>query len=138
MLSFSIFRAAMFAEPTVTKIEEVVRLVHVSRTDISVGLCRSIRLEDVSCNQFPSSFRTGTCALAERTSPHSKREEEKLVPLVVLGKTDRQECLSYLTNQSAPGARCFHQAYGYSHSATVAKDLHLNGVADLMLVEHSI
>ena len=28
MLPFSIFRAAMFAEPTVTKIEEVVRLVH--------------------------------------------------------------------------------------------------------------
>lgn len=27
-LPFSIFRAAMFAEPTVTKIEEVVRLVH--------------------------------------------------------------------------------------------------------------
>ena len=39
MVPFSIFRAAMFAEPTVTKIEEVVRLVHVSRTDIPVCLC---------------------------------------------------------------------------------------------------
>jgi len=36
MVPFSIFRAAMFAEPTVTKIEEVVRLVHGSRTDIPV------------------------------------------------------------------------------------------------------
>ena len=39
MLPFSIFRAAMFAEPTVTKIEEVVRLVHVSSTDIPVCRC---------------------------------------------------------------------------------------------------
>ena len=30
MLSFSIFGTAVFAEPTVTKIEEVVRLVHVA------------------------------------------------------------------------------------------------------------
>jgi hypothetical protein len=39
MVPFGIFRAAMFAEPTVTKIEKVVRLVHVSRTDIPVCLC---------------------------------------------------------------------------------------------------
>lgn len=44
MLPFSIFRAAMFAEPTVTKIEEVVRLVHVSRTDIPVCLCDATSL----------------------------------------------------------------------------------------------
>ena len=85
MVAFSIFRAAMFAEPTVTKIEEVVRLVHPNR----VYLCdATTALGDKGSNRqlkpIPSSFRTGTCALAERTSPHSKREEEKLVTLVAV------------------------------------------------------
>ena len=117
--AFRIFRAAMFAEPTVTKIEEVVRLVHVSRTDIPVCLCDgNKRLEENgSMTDIPIS---------------------QLYPTLLLGKTDRQECLSYLSNQAAPGGRCFHQAYRYGHPAAVAKDLHLNGIADLMLIQHSV
>jgi hypothetical protein len=50
MLPFSIFRAAMFAEPTVTQIEEVVRLVHVlvGRTILSVSATNKLVGDNLS------------------------------------------------------------------------------------------
>jgi hypothetical protein len=82
MLSLSIFRAAMFAEPTITEIEEVVGLDHGAKSRTDIPVCLSYRKwalgKHPGRHESTPTFLSGTS-----------------LPTFLLGKTDRQECLSY-------------------------------------------
>ena len=94
-LAFSVFGAAMFAEPAVTNVEEVVGLVHGCEVP-GAGYRVSVKQRNLDWHPTPD------------TRPPF------LLP--------------------APSVRCLRQAHRDRHAAAVAQNLHLDLIANCVLV----